>query len=383
MQRTGQHWLVLTTLTHHRASAVAIVLALQSAPQFILLPISGLVADRMDRRQALFATQASMGLLALGLGLVTVAGVVRLEEVYVFALLLGCATALDGPVRHAFVAELVDEPDLPNAVALNSTSNNAARMIGPAVAGLLIAPLGVGWVFLINAASFAATLLSLAAVRVRGVAPRKRTGSYGAQLLEGVRYIGHQPDLRLAALMLFIMGTFGMNFPIYIATMCIRIFHDGPRGFGLLTSTMALGSVAGSLLAARRNASNLRQLTIGSLVFGLGCSLAGAAPSEWAFAGLLLALGAAAQTVTTGALTLAQLSTKSQLRGRVMAVIIALGVGGTPIGAPIVGWVADRFGPRCALGVGAAAGLCTAAVGIAALAARRRNRPALPAAVNG
>ena len=294
-----------------------------------------------------------MGLLALGLGLLTVTGVVRLWHVYVFAFLLGCAAAFDSPARQTFVAELVEERDLPNAVALNSTSFNAARMIGPAIAGGLIAGVGSGWVFLINAVSFLAVLCSLRIVPAKsGHRPVATRGS----LVEGFRYVWRRPDLKVILLMLFLVGTFGFNFPIFISTMSVTVFHAGAGQYGLLTSMMAAGSVTGALMVAARAKPTITVLLAGSAAFGAGCALAAMMPSYALFGLALFVVGVAAQTLTTSTNSLVQMSTEPGMRGRVIAILLAITLGGTPIGAPIVGWVADSFGPRWALGVAAAAG---------------------------
>jgi len=206
MQRTAQDWIVLTELTDHSATAIGIVMGLQFGPQILLLPLTGFAADHLNRRKVLFCTQGAMGLLALVLGLLVVTGLVRLWHVYIFAFLLGCAAAFDSPARQTFVSELVDEKHLPNAVALNSTSFNAARMIGPAIAGGLIAAVGSGWVFLLNALSFVAVLGSLAFLRTRQ--PSHRPARTRGSLLEGFRYVWQRPDLKTVLLMLFLIGTF-------------------------------------------------------------------------------------------------------------------------------------------------------------------------------
>jgi MFS family permease len=252
MQRTAQDWIVLTELTHRNATAVGITMGLQFGPQILLLPLTGFVADHLDRRKVLFCTQAAMGLLALGLGLLVVTELVQLWHVYVFAFLLGCAAAFDAPARQTFVAELVDETYLPNAVALNSTSFHAARMIGPALAGGLIAGVGPGWVFLINALSFIAVLCSLCLLRADELEPSHRAVSSRGSFIEGFRYVMRRPDLKVILFMLFLVGTFGLNFPSFISTMSVTVFHAGAREYGLLTSMMAAGSVAGALMAAAR-----------------------------------------------------------------------------------------------------------------------------------
>ena len=363
MQRIAQDWLVLTELTHNNATAVGIVVSLQFGPHLLLLPLTGYAADRFDRRKIVIVTQACLGLLALGLGLIIVLGVVRLWHVYVFAGLLGCVSAFDAPARQTFVSQLAGEENLPNAVGLNSTSFNLARTLGPAIAGILIESVGTGWVFLINAASFVAVLVSLAMIRVNELhqndrARRRIQGS----LLDGFRYVWRRPDLKAVLFMLFLIGTFGLNFPIFISTMAVTVFHTGSGQYGLLTSMMAVGSVIGALLAARRAKPNLKLLLASSAIFGIGCAVAAVMPKYALFGLVLVIVGVASQTLTTSTNSYVQLSSDPSVRGRVVAILLAIAVGGTPLGAPIVGWVADTFGPRWALGVGAAAGISAAVV---------------------
>ncbi|MCA1457488.1 MFS transporter [Bradyrhizobium sp. BRP22] len=364
VQRTAQDWLVLTQLTHHDASAVGLVMALQFGPQLLLLPWTGFAADHFNQRKLLIATQATMGALALAVGALTLAGTVQLWQVYVFAFLFGCAAAFDAPVRQTFVAELVGDDDLHNAVALNSTSFNAARMIGPAVSGVLIAAIGTGWAFLVNGASFVAVLISLAFLRVSELHPNARAHRARGSFTEGVRYVRGRPDLKAILIMLFLIGTFGLNFPIFISTMAVSVFHADVRGYGLLSSLMAIGTVAGALLGAGRDRPRFGLLLIGAAVFGIGCTLAAVAPGYWFFAAALVVIGVAALTFTNTTNSLMQLSTEPAMRGRVMALRVGVALGGTPIGAPIVGWVANHFGPRWALGVGAASGLAAAIVAV-------------------
>jgi MFS family permease len=374
MQRTAQDWLVLTGLTHHDASAVGTVMALQFGPQFLLLPWTGFAADHYNQRKLLIATQATMGGLALMLGLLTVAGVVELWHVYVFAFLFGCAAAFDAPVRQTFVAELVGDTDLHNAVALNSTSFNAARMVGPAIAGLVIASVGTGWAFLINGASFVAVLASLLLLRVSDLYPSARAHHRRGGFAEGIRYVWGRADLTAILVMLFLIGTFGLNFPIFISTMAVSVFHTDARGYGVLSSIMAIGTVAGALIGARWNRPRLGSLPVGAAIFGLGCALAGIAPTYWLFGGALVVIGVASLIFTNATNSLMQLSTPPSMRGRVMALRVGIALGGTPIGAPIVGWVANTFGPRWALGVGAASGFAAAGVAVYAMA-RQIHQP--------
>ncbi|MGC4014391.1 MAG: MFS transporter [Luteolibacter sp.] len=377
MQRTAQDWIVLAELTHRNATSVGIVMGLQFGPQLLLLPFTGYAADHFDRRKILLTTQALMGLLALGLGILTLTGVVRLWHVYVFAFLLGCVAAFDAPARQTFVSELVDEEHLSNAVALNSTSFNAARMLGPAVAGMLIASVGSGWVFILNALSFVAVIRSLCRLRLgelhRGKRQQKTRGSLG----DGFRYVWGRGDLMAVLVMFFIVGTFGINFPIFISTMSVSVFHMGAGQYGFLSSMMAVGSVAGALLAAKRERPRLRFLFAGSAVFGAMLALAAVMPSYALFGGALVLVGLSAQTFTTTATSAVQLWTEPVMRGRVMAILLAIAMGGTPLGAPVVGWVADHYGPRWALGVGAASGIIAASVGLFYLVKYRRLRISL------
>jgi MFS family permease len=374
MQRIAQDWLVLTQLTHNNATAVGIVMALQFGPQVLFLPITGFAADHLDRRKLLLATQTSLGLLALALGVLTITGVVQLWHVYAFAFLLGTVSAFDAPVRQTFVSELVIEEYVPNAVALNSTSFNAARMIGPAVAGVLIAAVGSGWVFIINAVSFVAVIISLMAIRVNELHLSVRVPRTPGSLLEGFRYVWNRPDLKTLFAMVFIVGTFGLNFPIYISTMSVSVFHAGAGEYGVLTSTMAFGSVMGALLAAGRERRRPGVLTMAAAVFGVSCAVGALMPDYWLFGLTLIFAGASAQTVTTTVNGTVQLTTEPAMRGRVIAILLAVMLGGTPLGAPIVGWVADTFGPRWGVAVGAAAGFAAAAVGVRYLVKYRNLR---------
>lgn len=365
MQRTGQDWIVLAQLTDHNATAVGAVLACQFAPQLLFLPATGLVADRFTRRTLLMATQASMGALSLFLGLLTVTGAVQLWQVYVFAFLFGTAAAFDSPVRQTFVSELVDAPLLSNAVALNSTSFSCARMLGPAIAGLMIGVTGVGWVFVVNAATFAAVLASLFLIRRADLhlAARPATGRPG-DLTGGFRYVLGRRDLRTVMLMLFLAGTFCNNFQIVIPVMTVSVFHRGPSAYGVLSSVLAIGSVLGALIAARRETLAFKQLLTGSAAFTVALGLGSLAPGYVFFAITLVAVGVATQTFSTAAFSLVQLSTDPALRGRVMAILLAVALGGTLIGGPVMGGISDACGPRWAGAAGAAAGLAILAVGI-------------------
>jgi Arabinose efflux permease len=361
MQRIAQDWLVLTQLTDDDATAVGITVALNFAPQLLLVPITGVVADRFNRRTILFLTQISMALLGLGLGILTLTGVVQLWMVFGFALALGIVSAFDAPVRQAFVSELVPADKLTNAVSLNAAAFNGARLVGPAVAGLLVAAVGSGWVFIINAASFVGVLGALALLRTADFQSFKRPPR-GNALRDGVRYVRKRPDIILVFVMVFLMGTFGFNFSVYLATMARIEFDRDASVFGVLSSVLAVGSLAGALLAARRERPRLRTIAIAGLGFGLSLGAAALAPNIYVFGAILVTTGFCSLTMVTTANAYVQTTTRPSMRGRVMALYLAIFLGGTPLGAPIVGFVADVLGPRWALGVGCLAGVLTGVI---------------------
>lgn len=374
MQRIGQDWLVLTQLTDHSATAVGWVMALQFGPPLLLLPLTGWAADHLDRRKLLMWTQAAAGLLALGLGLVTLLGMVALWQVYAFAFGLGCVTAFDAPARQTFVSDMVSDKHLANAVALNSTSFNAARMIGPAIAGLLIAAVGEGWLFMVNAASYAVVLVSIGCLRAHEMHAEPRPEHARGSVLAGFRYVGRRPDLIAVLVMVGLLGTFGFNFAIFVSTMSVTVFDGDASQYGLLTAAMAVGTMSGALLSARRPEPGMVLMGVSAAAFGVATALAAVMPNPWSFALVLVVVGVAALTFMTASTSMMQLTTERAMRGRVLALRIAVAMGGTPIGAPLVGWVADRFGARWALGVGALSGIAAAAVALTYLVRHRRLR---------
>ncbi|MFO7689852.1 MAG: MFS transporter [Cryobacterium sp.] len=361
MQRTAQDWIVLTELTDYNATAVGITMALQLGPMLLLMPWAGLIADRFNRRKLLMLTQSLMGLLALGLGVLTLLQVAELWHVYLFALGLGIVAAIDAPARQTFVSELVAEDNLSNAVALNSASFHGARLVGPAAAGLLVVAVGAGWVFLINAITFAATVLAMMALRTHLLRRQPRASRERGQLAAGFRYVRGRPDIIVVMIAVFLIGTFGLNFAIFTSTMATIEFGRGATEFGLLSSIMAVGAVVGSLLAARRSHARLRMVVGGAALFGIACAVAAVMPTYASFAVSLVFVGLSSLTLMTTANAYVQTTTQADMRGRVMALYMAIFVGGTPLGAPLVGWVADAFGPRWALGLAAASGLLAAA----------------------
>jgi MFS family permease len=374
MQRTAQDWIVLTELTNHDAAALGITVALQLGPQLLLVPVSGLIADRLNKRHTLMATQISMGVLGLALGIIVLTGTAQLWIVYVFALLLGIASAIDAPVRQTFVAELVSGANVSNAVALNSASFNAARTIGPAIAGLLVAVIGAGWVFVINAVTFAAVVVSLKFIRIGAAQLMKQAPRAKGQLLAGFRYVRGRPDLMIIFVIVFVIGTFGFNYQIFTSTMATVEFGQGSAGFGLLTSIMAIGSVAGALVSASRDRPRVQLVFLASATFGVSALAAALAPSYWVFAGTLVLIGFSGQILMTTANGTVQTTTDPMMRGRVMALYMAIFMGGTPIGAPLVGAIANTLGPRWALGVAAVAGVVAFLIGAAWLVLHRKLR---------
>jgi len=364
MQGTAQNWLVLTELTDHSAAAMGMVTALQFLPQVLLVLFTGTLADHVDRRKLLIAIQCAMGLIALTLGLVVLTGVVRLWHVYGFAFCLGCGMAFEAPARHSFVAELVGDGDIGNAVALNGTAFQLARTVGPAIAGLSIALFGTGWVFLVNGLSYLVVIAALLRMHAVDRRAHPATGRAQVRLLDGFRYVRARPDIRAVFLMLFLMGALGMNFGVFIAVMSVEVFRKGAAEYGLLSSVMAVGSVVGALLAARRERPLMRHLIGGAALFGSAMTLAALAPSFLFFGLLLMLVGGASQTMLTSANGFVQLATDRAMRGRVMAIHVAILFGGLPLGAPLVGWVADHAGARWAMELGALAGFAAALTGI-------------------
>jgi MFS family permease len=371
MQRVAQDWLVLVTLDGGPA-ALGITTGLQFLPFLLVAPFGGLLADRLPKRQLLMFTNGFLGITAVTLGVLVVTDLAQIWHVYVLAFLLGVGTALDHPARNTFAAELVEPDDLANAVALNSASFNAARLIGPGVAGLLIAAFDTGPVFLLNAVTFAAPIVMLLIIGPN-VIKEPRAGPRGERrLVDGVRYVRRRPDLVMVMAIMFFVGTFGMNFQMTMALMATGAFDKGPSEYGILGSIMAIGSLTGSLLAARRAAPRRRVIVGVTLVFALMEVLAAFSPAYWIFALALIPLGIAALTIIATANAYMQTSVDPPVRGRVMALYLMVFMGGTPVGAPIIGWVADVLGPRWSLlGGGLMTGAGTLAVTL--LMARRNG----------
>ncbi len=370
MQRVAQDWLVLD-LSGGSATALGFAAALQFSPTLVLSLWGGVLADRVDKRRALMVLQAGMGLCALVLGVAVVTGVVALWHVYLLCLLLGCFSALDVPVRQAFVPELVGTGQLSNAVALNSLTFNLARIVGPAVAGVLIAVTGTGWVFLINSVSFAAVITGLALMDPGSLHRTEPVPRAPGQLREGLRYVRSRPDLVAILTLVFLVSTFGINFYLTLPLLTRNVFGLGADAYGLLTSLLAVGSVAGAVLAARRaSRPRLRLVTGSALAFGILVVAAGLMPSYLWTGVVVVPLGLAALTFTTAANSAVQLSVEPEMRGRVMGLYILLFLGGTPVGAPLLGLLAERLGGRAPLVLGGIVTVASVLV-VAAVLTRR------------
>lgn len=357
MQRVAQDWLVLQLAAGSAigaGTAVGVTTGLQFLPALLLSPLAGVVADRFPKRRLLQLTQVLMAVPALLLGLLAVTGVAEVWHVFVLALLFGVGTALDAPARQSFVSEIVEPDDLSNAVGLNSASFNAARIVGPALAGVLIAALGggaqaTGWVILLNAVSYAGPYLALRSMNPALLTAAPTAASGKGMVREGLRYVRGRPDLMLVLAIVFIVGTFGLNFQMTSALMATEVFDKGATEYGLLGTFMAVGSLTGALLAARRPEVRLRLVVVAAVVFGAVEVVAGLLPTYTTFALWMPLLGLSALTMITAANTLMQMSTAPALRGRVMALYLMIFMGGTPLGAPAIGWVGETFGARWTL----------------------------------
>ena len=349
MQRVAQDWLVLELTGSGKA--LGITTGLQFLPMLLFSPMAGVFADRFSKRRVIAVSQVVLGVTAGLLGVLAIAGWVAVWHVYVIAFAFGTAAAFDTPARQAFVNEMVPTAMLPNAVALNSASFNLARMIGPALAGALIALLGsgaaaTGWVILVNAATYAAVLVSLKRMYPGDLTPIDRLVRGKGQIRDGLRYVSGRPDIMLIMAIVFSAGTFGLNFQMTTALMATEVFDKGAGEYGLLGSILAIGSLVGSLLAARREVARQRLVIGAALAFGAIEMVAGLMPNYLTFALLLPLCGVTALTLITTANALVQMSTDAAVRGRVMALYLAIFMGGTPVGAPMLGWIAERYGAR-------------------------------------
>ncbi|WP_375493022.1 MFS transporter [uncultured Jatrophihabitans sp.] len=369
MQRVAQDWLVLE-LTNS-GTALGVVTALQFAPSLVLGMWGGTLADRSDKRKLLLVTQSAIALTALLLGLLDVTGVVAYWHVLVLATVLGVITSVDNPARQSFVVEMVGKDDLTNAVAINSTIFNTGRILGPAISGVLITAVGTGWSFIANAASSIAVLCALVAMRPAELFPAKPVARAKGQLREGLSYVRGRPDLVLTMVLVFAVGTFGINFQITSALLAKQVFGRGADGYGALSTALAIGAFVGAIFATRRTKRPTAMFLLGAAaVFSVAEIVSGLMPSFWLSALLLVPVGLAMLSVTTAANSHVQLGVAPHMRGRVMSLYLMCFMGGTPFGAPIVGALGELFGPRWGvIGGGAVCLLCVGA--LVAYTARR------------
>ncbi|GAA2787685.1 MFS transporter [Streptomyces showdoensis] len=360
MARITQDWLVLS-LTGS-AAAVGITTALQFLPMLLFGLYGGVIADRYPKRRLLLVSQAALGLCGLTLAVLTLSGSIQVWHVYLVAFLLGMVTVVDNPARQSFVSEMVGPGQLRNAVSLNSANFQSARLVGPAVAGLMIASIGSGWAFLINGLSFLAPIVGLLLMRTGELHKVERAPRGKGQLREGLRYVAGRPDLIWPIVLVGFIGTFGFNFPIWLTAFSEEVFHVGAGTYGFLNTLMAAGSLAGALLAARRGSTRLRMLVVAAGVFGALEIAAALSPAFWLFALLLVPIGAIGLTVNISANSAVQMATDPAMRGRVMSLYMMVFAGGTPIGAPLLGWVTDTYGARVGFATGGLVSLTAAAV---------------------
>lgn len=363
MQQIAQAWLVLHL--HGDGLDLGIVAALRFVPMLVLGPWGGLLADRMDKRLLLVYTQAAAGVLAAALAAVTLTGVVTLGLVYVLVLLLGLVQVVDNPTRQSFASEMVGPAEVSNAVSLNSAVFTSARVFGPAFGGILIALVGTGWCFAFNAVSYVAVIVALALMRPAELYSTRRAAGARGQVREGLSYAWRTPRLRWPLLLLLIVGTFAFNFNVLLPLMASQVFHADASAFGTMMALMGVGALAGALASASRARPTWR--LIGLSAAGLGLFLGGtaAAPTLLVAMVVLVAVGMAMTTFQATSNSFVQLAADPSLRGRVMALYVTVFVGTTPIGAPLVGLVAQIMGARAGLVVGAVAALAAGALAVA------------------
>jgi len=364
MQRIAQDWLV-NTLTHGSSTAVGITTALQFLPMLLFGLYGGVLADRCDKRKLLLITQSVMGLTGLALAALTLSGQVHVYHVYALAFVLGLVTVLDNPTRQTFVSEMVGPEQIGNAVSLNSANFQSARLVGPAIAGVLISAVGSGWAFLFNGLSFLAPITGLLLMRTSELHTTERAPRSKRQLREGLSYVRGNPELLWPIVLVGFVGTFGFNFPIWLTAFTDKVFAQGAGTYAMLNTLMAAGSVAGALLAARRGSARMRLMVGAALVFGVLEMVASFSPSFWLFAVLMAPIGIVGLTFNVTANSSVQLASDPTMRGRVMSLYMMVFIGGTPIGGPLVGRITDAFGARVGfLSGGVVSAAIAAAVGL-------------------
>jgi MFS family permease len=377
MQMTAQSWLVLT-LTHS-STDLGLVVALQAIPVLLLGPYGGVVADRSDKRRLMIALQIAMGIQALVLGLLVVAGSARFWEICALAVVLGLNNAFENSARQSFVREMVGKEELRNAITLNSVTVNAARAVGPAIGGVLIATVGTGACFLLNAASFAAVVASLLMMDKSALRPSPPAARARGQLREGLRYAARTPTIAIPLAMMGLVGLLAYEFSVSLPVLAERSFHGGSEAYGFMTAAMGIGAVIGGLFTAARGRTGLRPMILASAGFGVTILVCAFAPFlGLAYVALLFTGWASVSFIAIGNSTI-QLSSEPSMRGRVLALWQVAFQGTTPVGGPAIGWIIAVTDPRIGLAVGGVSCFAAAIGGVAL--ARRYRRPQQPAVV--
>lgn len=347
-QRIAQDWLVLE-LTHNNGTYLGLVTAVQFAPVLFFSLHGGALADRLDKRKVLIATNVIGGAASIAIGALVMDGLIQLWHVFVLAGVLGISTAIDGPVRQAFTSELVGHDDLPNAVSLNSANFNGGRLVGPAVSGLLIAAFGTGPSFLVNGASYFFVIFALLKLNKKTFFHQDQSKTIG-NIREGIAYAKARPDIYVVMIMVFALATFGLNFQIFNALMATQEFGLGPADFGLMGTFIAIGSLSGAIGSARLERFRTTRLVIvGGMLFSLSVIVLSILPNYTMYILWLPVCGFTALTTLVSANSIVQTNTDVAIRGRVMGLYLLIFLGGTPFGSPLIGLATDFIGIRATI----------------------------------
>jgi MFS family permease len=372
VQRVAQDWLILEIT--HNGVALGLSVAAQFAPMLLLAPYGGLLVDRLDRRRTIMATQAISGLLAVVLALITLLDVVSLWSVLALGLALGLVTVLDVPARQAFVASMVEPADYANAQALASSVNNAGRLVGPAVAGVLIAGAGVGVAFIVNAASFVAVLISLAMLDVGRLRPSPRIPRGKGQVREGARYLWESPQLRPTIILVAVVAIFGQNFRVVLPLAATELYHGDAATYGWLTSAIGLGALVGAVVSASVHIPTAWSLVLTAVAFGMANLLAAFSPALAMALVVMVGVGITNIIFNTLARSVLLLNSEPEMHGRMMAIHGQVFLGSTPLGGPLIGWLCEVWGARAGFLVAGGAALLAAAL-LVRTAYRARDQP--------
>jgi MFS family permease len=378
MQSIAQDWLVFS-LTHS-STAVGVTMALQFLPMLLLGLHAGALADRLPKRRILLITQTLNGITTAALAVITITGAVRPTYVYGFALASGVVFAFDSPARQAFVTEVVSEDRLRAAISLNAAVFQATRLIGPAIASVLIATAGTGWVFAVNAACYLGPTIGLLLLRPADLQPVQSVAKAQSTVATAVRYLRGRPDILWTIFLVGVLGTFGLNFPIVLTAMAKSTFGGNASTYGLFNIVLGLGSAAGAVLAGAGTRPRTRAIVTTAAIFGILQAVAALTPDLPAFLVLLIAMGFVNLVCQAMANASVQLSVAPEIRGRVMGLYMLVFIGGTPIGAPIIGAVTSHFGARtgmlvCGVIPAVAAAVTAVAVAKRNLRQKREQRP--------